>query len=199
MRKVKKLDLKKIDWKKLDVKRVRLGFAALILVVAIVLGGIALLGGDSGNDSSESGSSEEAVALSESELLARASSLDGPVFWIGPRVGTESYELRSTPSGQVYIRYLTGDAEAGDPRPDFLTIGTYPVTEALQALKAATKTGEGSQKLSQHEGYAVFSSNEATNAYVVFDDQPDLQVEIYSPQVGEAAQLATSGSLKPLG
>jgi len=190
--------LKKLSVKKLDVKTVRLGLAGLLVAVAVVIGAIALLGGDSGGSSSEAAETEP-VALSASELLAQASSLGQSAFWVGARAGTESYELSSTPDGRVYIRYLTGDAEAGDPRPDFLTVGTYPVAEAKKALQAATKAAEGSQTLSQHEGYEVLSSKESTNAYVVFDNQPGVQVEIYSPQPGEAADLATFGSLKPLG
>lgn len=191
---------KKPNLKKLDVKRVRLSMLGLLVVVGVVVGAIALLGGGSDDGSSESSeSAKNAVALTESELLARASSLGGPVYWIGPRAGTASYELSTMPDGQVYIRYLTGDAKAGDPRPDFLTIGTYSVPKARQALQSAVKSAEGNQKLSQHEGYVALSSDEATNAYVVFDDQPELQVEIYSPQAGEAAELAASGSLKPLG
>ncbi len=59
------------------------------------------------------------------------------------------------------------------------------------------KSGEG-QTLSKHDGYEVLSSSGATNAYVVFEDRPDVQVEVFSPQAGEAAELATSGALKLL-
>lgn len=197
-RRLGKLELKKIDPKKLDVKTVRLGLAGLIVVVAIVIGAVALLGGGSGNGSAESAPAEEAVALSESELLAQASDFSHPAYWVGPRAGTESYELRSTSDGQIYIRYLTNGAQAGDPHPDFLAIGTYPVPDAKQALRKAQKESAG-QELSQHEGYEVLSGSGEDNAYVVFDDQPGLQVEIFSPQPGEAAGLATSGLLKPVG
>lgn len=181
------------------MKTVRLGLVGVLVVAAVVIGAIALLGGGSDDSSAspaEEGSDSNAAALSASELLARGSSLEQPAYWIGPRAGTASYELSSTPDGRVYIRYLTGDAEAGDPRPDFLTVGTYSVAEAKQALEEATR-GEG-QTLSHEEGYEVLSSKQATNAYVVFDDQPELQVEIFSPQPGEAAELATSGALRQL-
>lgn len=185
---------------KLDVKKVRLGIAVLLAVAAVVIGAVVLLGGGSDDSSSAaSGGGEEesnAVALSTSELLAHVSDLGEPAFWVGPRAGTDSYELSTTPDGRVYIRYLTGGAEAGDPRPDFLTVGTYPVSEAKQALEEAAKT---SQTLTQHEGYEVLSASDATNAYVVFDNQPEVQVEVFSPQPGEAAQLAASGTLKPVG
>ncbi|MEX2107853.1 MAG: hypothetical protein WD827_03070 [Solirubrobacterales bacterium] len=188
----------KADGSKPNAKAVRLGFAVLIGVVAIVVGGIALLddGSDSDGRPAESAASEETVALSESELLERADSLSGPAFWIGPRVGTTSYELRTAEEG-TYIRYLTGGAEAGDSRQDFLTVATYPTPEAAQRLQNAVTESEGGQKLTEHDGYVVLGSD--TGAYVVFDDYPEVQIEIFSPQSGEAAQLATSGSLKPLG
>jgi hypothetical protein len=186
---------------KLDVKKARLGLVGILVVVGVIIGAIALLSGgsDDGSPASAETAETNAVALSESELLAEASRLEEPVFWIGPRAGTDSYELSTTLDGRVYVRYLTGGAEAGDPRAEFLTVGSYPVADARQALKEGTETVEDGQKLSEHDGYAVLSSPQATNAYVVFDDQPEVQVEIFSPQPGEAAQLATSGALKPLG
>jgi hypothetical protein len=199
---VKKLDPRKLDLKKIDAKTARLGLAGLLVVIAVLIGAIALLSDDSGGGSSESSETageSKGVALSASELVAKAGSLGGPAYWIGPRAGTTSYELSVTPDGRIYVRYLTGGAEAGDPKPDFLTIGTYPVPEAAQALQDATTGAAGSQTLTQHEGFEVLSSPEATNAYVVFDDQPEIQVEVFSPQRGEASQLAGSGALKPLG
>jgi hypothetical protein len=185
--------------RKLDVKTVRLGLAALLVVVGVIVGAIALFGGDSTDDSSaSSGTETNAVALGQSELLAEVSSLGEPAYWVGPRAGTDSYELSTTLDGRVYVRYLTGGAEAGDPRPDFLTVGTYPVEEARQALQDAIETSEGSE-LTQHDGYEVLSSEEATNAYVVFDNQPRVQIEVFSPEPGEAAELVAAGVLKPIG
>jgi hypothetical protein len=172
---------------------VRIWIAGLIVVVIVAAGAIALL---DGGDSDES-SPGEAVALSESELRTEAGSLSHPAFWVGPRPGTTSYELTSTPDGRIYIRYLTGEAQAGAPQPDYLTIGTYSVPGARQALHKASR--EGSEKVSQYKGYEVLNGGGASNAYVVFDSQPDLQIEVFSPEPGEAAELAASGSLKPLG
>jgi hypothetical protein len=182
---------------RLDPRTVRLWVGGLVAVAAIVIGAIALLGGGS-SDSPSGGSATQAVALSESKLLARASDLGQTAFWVGPRPGTQSYELSTTPEGRVYIRYLTDGAKAGDPRPNFLTVGTYPVAEAQLALRQAAKAAQG-QTLSQHDGFEVLSSKKATNAYVVFDDQPEIQIEVFSPRPGEAADLAASGALKPLG
>jgi len=175
----------------------RLGVALAIGLLALVLIGAALIDANSNPSApDESQVPSNAVAVSLPELLVRASELGRPVFWVGQRQGTSSYELSSS-SERVYVRYLTGDAKAGDQRADFLTVGTYEVPEASVALKEAAKTGPG-QTLSRHQGYEALTSSTATNAYIVFDDQPDLQVEIFSPRRGEAAELAISGELKPL-
>lgn len=179
------------------MKTVRLGFAALLALGALIIGAFALLDGGSSDGSSED--EIDTVELSLPELLAQTSGLGQPVFWVGPRADTESYELSTAPDGRVYVRYLTGGAEAGDPGPDFLTVGTYPVAAAQQTLADSTEAAEGGQTLSRHEGYEALSSRQATSAYVVFDDQPELQIEVFSPEPGEAAELATSGALKPLG
>jgi hypothetical protein len=180
-----------------NVNKVRRWVLAGLIAAGVVVLAIVLLGG-SGEDSSPEGEGEsEAVALSESELLAEASGLGGPAYWIGPRADTESYELTTTEDGRIYIRYLTGDAEAGDERADFLSVGTYPFPDAKAGLQRSAAKGEGT--LEQGDGYTYLVPAAGENAYVVFDDEPDLQVEVFSPQPGEAEQLTRDGSVVPLG
>lgn len=184
--------------RELDPITVRRAIAGLIAVGVLVVLGIVVFGGSSGSQGgSNAGSSGEPVALSESELREEANNLGQPIYWVGPRPRTTSYEFTATPDGRYYIRYLTGGAEAGDPLPKFLTVGTYDVPDAHRALKKATATDGG--KLSQHRGYMVLSHQGGTDAYVVFDDQPDLQIEVFSPVPGVATALANSGALTPLG
>jgi hypothetical protein len=181
--------------RELDPITVRRGIAALIVVVALVALGVILLGGDDSDESTPG----EAVALSESELLGQAESLGHPTYWVGPRPGTTSYELTATPDGRNYVRYLTGEAQAGDPQPSFLTIGTYSVPNARQALRKASNESNGGEKVAHHSGYEVLAGASGSNAYVVFDNQPDLQIEVFSPEPGQAVELAESGVLRPLG
>jgi hypothetical protein len=166
--------------------------------VAAIVGVIALADDDSDDGATTSAQPEEAVALSSSELVEKASSFDHPVYWVGPQVGTSKYELSSDPSENVYVRYLTGNAKAGSSAR-LLTVGTYPLPDAGEALQRAEEEAAGAQQISKLEGYEVLGSKDTTNAYVVFDDQPELQVEIYSPKKGEAEQLATAGALKQIG
>lgn len=180
-----------------DVNKVRRWVLAGLIAAGVVVLAIVLFGGDSGDDSSSSGEAEaEAVALSEAELLAEASGLGGPAYWVGPREGTESYELTTTEDGRIYIRYLTGDAEAGDESAEFISVGTYPFPEAKAWLQRSARGSGG--EVEQGQGYELLVGD-SNNAYVVFDDEPDLQVEIYSPEPGEAEQLARDGALSPLG
>lgn len=181
-----------------DVKKVRLGVLAALAVAGIVVLAIVLLGGDSGDESTTAAEEESQVAaLSEAELLAEASGLGSPIYWVGPREDTESYELTTSEEGRTYIRYLTGDAEAGDERADFISVGTYPFPDAKAGLQRSAASGEG--RLEQGKGYDLLVPASGDNVYVVFDDQPDLQVEVFSPQPGEAEQLVGDGSLAPVG
>jgi hypothetical protein len=183
---------------KLDAKTIRIGIAGLIALVVVVVIAINVFGGSDSSSSPNGGESSTRETLSESELISKAGELEHTVYWVGSRPGTENYELTTASGGSIYIRYLTGGAKAGDPRPDFLTVGTYSVPDAKAALHKAETTHTGSN-LTNHEGYDVLEGKSGTDAYVVFDDQPELQIEIFSPNPGEAVDLATSGALTPLG
>jgi hypothetical protein len=45
-----------------------------------------------------------------------------------------TYELTVTRGGFVSVRYLTARAKVGDPRPDFVTIGTAPVARGAESI-----------------------------------------------------------------
>ena len=46
------------------------------------------------------------------------------------------YELTLAGGGRTYVRYLPSDRKAGDPKPDFLSVATYPVSGAYEAVRA---------------------------------------------------------------
>lgn len=174
-----------------------MGLAALLGVAVLVVVGIAIFG--DGEDSCAVGIPEngQPVSVSESELTCNAAGLGHLAYWVGPQPSTSSYEVTSSADGRIFIRYLTGGASAGDERPDFLTVGTYAVPDALGALRSA-KAEDDSQRLSARNGYSLLEGASGLNAYVVFDDEPDLQIEVYSPRAGRAVDLARSGALEPL-
>ena len=150
---------------------------------------------DSEGSSPRSGSSGgEAVVLTEYELLARAERIEPQPYWIGRRPDTGNFELERDPEGSLSVRYLSESATDGDSEP--LTVVSYPLTDARQSLaRAARSDGE---PLVSHDGFVALAPRDGYSAYVVFEDQPELQVEVFSPQRGEAARLVDAGALTPL-
>jgi hypothetical protein len=186
-----------LSWK-IDVYTVRICGACLIGIVLIAILAGDLLGGTAPSAARSSGSAEGAVVLTEYELLSRAYTIEPRPYWIGPRPGIDRFELEQDSDGNVYVRYLTGGDTAGNRRSDSLTVAGYPLAEAQQSLERAARAAVGGEKLLRHDGFAVLGSGDSQSAYVVFDDQPELQIEIYSPRPGEAAELAVSGALTPV-
>jgi hypothetical protein len=176
----------------MDVKTVRLVLGALVLVAILILVIVNATGGGDSDDSSSNG----AVGLTEAELIDKSADLGHIFYWVGPLPDTDEYEFTSTPDGRIYVRYLTGGADPGDPRDDFLSVGTYVVHNAKDALDQAAASADS--KVISQDDYTLLPGGQ-NNAYVVFDSEPDLQVEIYSPEAGEALQLATSGDLTQVG
>jgi hypothetical protein len=175
-----------------DVKTVRV-FAAAVLAVGLAAFLIVshLRGGESRKDGSTDG------VLSRSELLGRAGTLSHPAYWLGPQPGASSYEL-TTADEQIYVRYLPG-AEPENPRPDFLIVGTYVVPDAWHALKLLVAgNAKQKEKLTKGNGFEMMSSPSSKHAFVVFDNHPELQVEVFSPNAGDPQRLASSGALRPL-
>jgi hypothetical protein len=169
-----------------DLDSVRIYVAGLIGVLLIVILALDLLGGE--EESVARPSDGESVVLTEYDLLSRAGTVQPTPYWVGPRAGTDEFELERDSSGNVYVRYSAEGAGGGERRSESLTVATYPVAEAGQSLEKAARA-EG-REVTRGDGFALLASADSNSAYVVFDDQPELQVEIYSPLRGEAAALA---------
>jgi hypothetical protein len=178
----------------LEVRRIRFGLLALLVVAAVAFLLIKVIGGDDDSSSSDEGAP---VGLSESELVDKAGSFSHVAYWVGPQQGTDEYELTETPDGRIYVRYLTGGAGVGDDSPNFLTVGTYAFPDAKKGLRTAESANQ-LKSVDSGPRYSVADGLSGNNVYVVFDDQPDLQVEVFSPQPGEARDLVDSGALKPI-
>ena len=137
-----------------------------------------------------------ATAASESELKAFADSVPHPVYWAGPNEGY-TYELTQTTNGLVYVRYLPEGTDVGDPRPQFLTVGTYPRAGAFAELQRAAKAkGAVSLKIGD-DGLAVFSQSRPTSVYLGYPEAT-YQVEVFHPSPDEARRLALSGAVVPV-
>jgi hypothetical protein len=118
-----------------------------------------------------------AVAVTPAALGKLAARLGRPLYWAGTRAG-ETYELTQTPDGRVYVRYLPSGVGVGAPQP-YLTVGTYPVTNAYATTKAAAKQ-PGTVLLRVPGGVAFYNKSRPTSAYVAFPGI-DEQIEVYDP------------------
>jgi hypothetical protein len=137
-----------------------------------------------------------ASIVSAGDIAGLSAQLRQPIYWDGVVPGTR-YELTRTANDDVYIRYLTHGAAAGDPLPAFLSVGTYPVSDALTLLRAiAHRKGEVTASL-RGGGIAVASAKDLTNVYFAEPGKPYL-VEVFDPYRGDALKLVISGSVKPV-
>jgi hypothetical protein len=163
----------------------------LIGVVAIALI-LWLLLVDDGDDSSSS-SSGAAEIVSVDSLEEAAEDRETPIYWAGERVGAE-LELSEPDEERVYVRYLTDGAEAGDPQPDFLTIGTYANPDAVRELRQ--RGNEPGGVLAEAPGGATvyFSRSRPESVYLAYPGD-DVEIEVYDPDFKQALQLVNSGQI----
>ena len=177
--------------------RLRWISVALAALLVVAIGWLLLSGSDDGDKEPVAiSSSYPATIVSAEELSDVADSLEHPVYWLGERPGTR-LELTRESNGDVYVRYLTGDAEPGDPRQDYVTVGTYPVTDAVAAVhRAAAQEGTGVR--SAPGGGVVFSSpKRPENVYLAYPNS-EYQIEVFAPGAGEASELVSSGGVIPV-
>jgi hypothetical protein len=127
-------------------------------------------------------------------LSAIAGLRGGPVYWAGPRAGAvfEVTEL----DGRVYVRYLQSAGQLGSPRPDFLTVATYPSADAFADIEAAAKR-PGAITIELPDGLAVYDPAVPTSVYLAYRGSTQ-QIELYSPSAPEARRLVASGLVRPV-
>ncbi|MDQ3631445.1 MAG: hypothetical protein M3417_09330 [Actinomycetota bacterium] len=172
------------------------------IVVAVVLLFVLLRGGD--DDPSPVGSGAtgataaraQPAATTPERLATLARERKRPIYWVGPARG-QTYELTETPDGSLYLRYLDAGAKVGDPRPNFLTVGTYPQSDALETVtQASERPGAQVEKL-ENEGLAVANRSRPNSWYLAYPDSDEL-VEVFSPRAGRARELVRSGRVVPV-
>jgi len=151
---------------------------------------------DSGDNGQFSGGEPTEISNSDSGVATLAGEAGHPVYWVGSRPGTK-LEGTLLDNGNAYVRYLGTNAAIGDPEPNFLTIGTYPVPNAYSALKDAAKQPGAVVKQAPDNGLVVTNTSSPNSVYVAYRDQ-DLQIEVYDPDPKQARQLATSGAVTPV-
>jgi hypothetical protein len=164
---------------------------ALAIVVALIVWMI--VKGDDDDKSTPSAPSASAASLAT--LRALPGELGHDVYWAGRRPGLTS-ELTEV-NGNTFIRYLPQGIPVGDPRPDYLTVGTYPKANSYAQLKRQAQRRGNKSRPAAGGGLAVWSDGRPQSVYLAYP-RADLQIEVYDPFAARARRLVTSGVVKPI-
>jgi hypothetical protein len=174
-------------------RRLRIGggVVSVVLVLATVALAIVGAGGDAG--------AEQSIApqlVEVADLTGLEAELGHSIYWAGER-SRQRLELTEEGEGSVYLRYLPPGVGAGDPRQRFLTVGTYPVVDAVRAL-ARTAAKEGGA-LTNVAGDTVLVNPTSPGSVYLAKPGSDLQIEVYDPAPGRSLRLIRSGVIRPVG
>jgi hypothetical protein len=134
--------------------------------------------------------------VSQAQLERLAAVTDYPVYWAGPKKGY-SYELTRTSGGRIYIRYLPQGVSAGDPRADFLVVGTYAQPGSFAYLTHASSNADAVSLDLTGGGIAVYNPARPTSVYFTFP-RTRYQVEVYDPSGKTARSLVLAGTIAPI-
>jgi hypothetical protein len=151
--------------------------------------------GGSGSDSSSSQTTSSGAAEIVSADSLREAAAEGttPVYWAGERDGTE-LELSRPDKERTYVRYLTGDAEAGDKRADFLTVSTYAQPNAVASLRRQSKRSGGTIAHAPGNATVYFDQENPRSVYLAYPGTP-VEVEVFDPSFKRALRLVDSGQV----
>jgi hypothetical protein len=164
-------------------------------VAGVIVVGLVVWLIQDGGDSEESASGAQIVSADTLQKAVAGGAT--PVYWAGEQQGTE-LELSQERGDRTYVRYLTGGADAGDRRPNFLTVGTY-----AQSHPVATLRQQGDKPgavLSRAPGNATvyFNRTDAGSVYLAYPGIP-VEIEVYDPNFKRALQLVNSGQIVAVG
>jgi len=167
--------------------------AVLVAIAVAVIVWLIVRGDD--NSSKTASGPPPASAASASTLRGLSGQLGHDVYWAGNR-SRFTYELTEV-NGNTFIRYLPSGVSVGDPRPNYLTVGTYPRRNSYALLKRqARQPGNGSLGVA-HNGLVVWSKGRPQSVYLAYPGS-NVQVEVYDPSATRARRLATSGVVRPI-
>jgi hypothetical protein len=168
--------------------------AGIAAVVAIALVAWVLADDNEASSSSEPASGEARI-VSVKALRTAAGAEQTPVYWAGASAGSK-LELSQPSSDRTYVRYLTGDAEAGDPQP-FLTVGSYRFEDPTAALHSRGSEPGGVLASAPGGGVVYFDRENPKSVYLAYPDT-EVEVEVFAPEFKEALQLVTGGRIVPV-
>ena len=138
----------------------------------------------------------EPALLTAAVLSGITGAVGHDVYGVAAPAGTRP-EITRGSGGEVWVRYLSGDARVGDPRAEYLTIGTYPRSDALAAATAAAD-GEQQRSAELPDGGLMLWSLDRPESVYAASPGSDLLVEVYSPDAARARALVADGAVAPL-
>jgi hypothetical protein len=134
------------------------------------------------------------LALSQTGLMAHTLAVGQPVYWAGPKRGVR-YEFWRLTNDNIYIRYLPHGVRNGAPGKKYLIIGTYPFSNAYNALKKISKN----RGVSGPRGSYIWARPNDPRSVLIAWPKVPYEVEVYDPSATKAATIAESGQVKPVG
>jgi hypothetical protein len=147
---------------------------------------------DSSSDSTRQASSGNAEIVSVDSL--RDAAKGAPlIYWAGEQDDTE-LELSRPEAGRTYVRYLTGDAEAGDKRADFLTVGTYVQPHAAASLRRQGKRSGGFVGQAPGGATVYYERGNPRSVYLAYPGT-SVEVEVFDPSFKRALRLVEAGRI----
>lgn len=187
-----------------QLRGVRIGAVIAVAAVAAFLVwyfAIRDTGNDNGGGGGGTNAAKNAVgpeSATQADISAFGSKNNQPVYWAGNQPGTSDLELTQTSTGNVFVRYLTGNATIGTPKPSYLTVGTYPFQNAIHAIDVVSKEPGAKTYSVANGGTAVQNSNSPTSVYVAYPDEKGFEIEVYDPDPTKALDLVKSGAIQPV-
>jgi hypothetical protein len=163
-----------------------------VLAVAALIGFVAWLVLRDDDSSSESDATTGPVEASVDDLRDVAQSSNTPIYWAGALEG-RTIELTETASGRVFVRYLPGGVDVG-AQEGYLSIGTYPLQNGYQAVRAAGQR-PGAQTTRIEDGGLLVGSNRGDSVHFSFPGAA-YQVEVFHPDRGTARRLVLDGEIQ---
>ena len=176
----------------------RVGVGIAVVLAVFLVGWLVLRGDDDSSSSSSEPAAEGVAAITTADDLADlASSRGTPIYWAGAQDGAE-LELTETQGGEnVFVRYLTDGAEAGEESSEFLTVGTYAFPDATDALKEKADEPGGVLASAPGDATVFFNRKRPQSIYLAYPGL-DLQIEVYDPDAKRALELVSSGQIVPV-
>ena len=170
--------------------------AALILIAGAIYLAISAGGDDSGDQAVSMSPYADAEKVDIPDVAGLSEEVGHTVYWVGERSG-EPVGVSTDDVGNVHLRYLPEDAEADDPDPAYLDIGSYPFPGALNATRNLIDD-KGNVPVKVPGAVALYPESRPTSVILSFKNDPDVQVEVFHPDPKRALEFARSGAIVPV-